>query len=286
MKKWMEATCVLTLVLFSFFYTNEAVKLVQSTNPIMQQIKQESASLEEEAVDAKIEANRLIPGYNGKKVDEEKSFKKMRQYGEYNESLLVFEEVSPTVSMDEYYDKYIASGNELKEKIALVFEVKENDDISLILKVLSQSDARATFFVDGLWLEKNTSVVQEMLREDHEIEVLSYDNGYDEILFQNTLDVLSSITNVEPQYCFAKYDNKQIMDLCSKKKMYTIIPTLQVTTHPFASVKNKVGKGSIIGFEVTNEVNNELAVLINYLKSKGYVLSRLDHLLSEARDEK
>ncbi len=286
MKKWMEATCVLALVLFSFFYTNEAVKLVQSTNPIMQQIKQESASLEEEAVDAKIEANRLIPGYNGKKVDEEKSFKKMRQYGEYNESLLVFEEVSPTVSMDEYYDKYIASGNELKEKIALVFEVKENDDISLILKVLSQSDARATFFVDGLWLEKNTSIVQEMLREDHEIEVLSYDNGYDEILFQNTLDVLSSITNVEPQYCFAKYDNKQIMDLCSKKKMYTIIPTLQVTTHPFASVKNKVGKGSIIGFEVTNEVNNELAVLINYFKSKGYVLSRLDHLLSEARDEK
>ena len=286
MKKWIEATCVLALVLFSFFYTNEAVKLVQSTNPIMQQIKQESASLEEEAVDAKIEANRLIPGYNGKKVDEEKSFKKMRQYGEYNESLLVFEEVSPTVSMDEYYDKYIASGNELKEKIALVFEVKENDDISPILKVLSQSDARATFFVDGLWLEKNTSVVQEMLREDHEIEVLSYDNGYDEILFQNTLDVLSSITNVEPQYCFAKYDNKQIMDLCSKKKMYTIIPTLQITTHPFASVKNKVGKGSIIGFEVTNEVNNELAVLINYLKSKGYVLSRLDHLLSEARDEK
>lgn len=284
--KWIEACCVLLLMVFSFFYTNEAVKLVKSTDPIMKKIKDACASKQVQAVDAKIEGERITPGYNGKQIDEEESFRKMKQYGEYNESLFVFKEVEPTVSMDEYYDKYIASGNALKEKIALVFEVKGKEDVSKILETLEQNEARATFFVDGKWLEDFPQMVLKMLKGEHEVEVLSYDGKYDPILFQNTMDVLSSIANVEPLYCFAKYDNKEIMDLCASKKMHTIIPTLQVATHPYITVKNKVEKGSIVSFEINQETEKELGVITNYLKSKGYVMDRLDNLLDEARDEK
>ncbi len=285
-KKIIEVLFVSLLVVFSFFYTNEAVKLVQSTDPIMKEIKKVSAEKKEAAISATINENSMVPGYNGKQVNEEQSFKKMKQYGGYNESLLVFEEIAPTVSMDEYYDKYIASGNTLKEKIALVFEVKNQDDVSKILSTLNQNNARATFFVDGKWLEEHTNQVLEMLQNDHEVEVLSYNNQYDAILFQNTLDVLSSISNVRPLYCLAKYDNKEVMDLCASKKMHTIIPTLQVTTHPYIAVKNKIEKGAIVSFEVSKETEEEMGVITNYLKSKGYVMDRLDALLDEARDEK
>ncbi len=285
-KKWMEGIFVIFLVAFSFFYTQQAVNLVRKTDPIMKKIEEVSEKTKEEATNAVIGENYLIPGYNGKKVDLDASFEKMKQYGEYNESLLVFEEVTPTVSMDEYYDKYIASGNTLKEKIALVFEVKEKEDPTTILNTLDKLNARGTFFVDGKWLEENTKTVLTMLENDHEVEVLSYENGYDEILFQNTLDVLSSLSNLSPQYCYAKYDNKEVIDLCSKKKMHTIVPTLQISKQPFLSLKGKVEKGSIISFSITKEVNDEIGVIVNYLKSKGYLLDRIDSLLNEARDEK
>lgn len=252
----------------------------------MKEIEKVSRNKKEEAMDAVVKENSLVPGYNGKQVNKDESFQKMKQYGEYNESLLVFEEVSPTVSMDEYYDKYISSGNTLKDKVSLVFEVKEGDEPGSIVTSLNAANARATFFVDGKWLENNTKMVLEMLQNDHEIEVLSYDNHYDSILFQNTLDVLSSLSNMKPQYCYAKYDNKEVMDLCESKKMHTVIPSIQVTTHPFVSLKSKVEKGSIISFPVSKEVNEEIGVIASYLKSKGFVLDRLDSLLDEARDEK
>ncbi len=285
-KQIIEAICIIFLMIFSFFYTHEAVQLVRKTDPIMQQIEKVSATKKEDAMDAMVIDDSIIPGYNGKIVNKDESFQKMKQYGEYNESLLVFEEVTPTISLDEYYDKYISSGNTLKEKIALVFEVKENDDPSRIVDSLNQNNARATFFVDGKWLENHTKETLEMLQNGHEVEVLSYDNGYDEILFQSTLDVLESISNMKPQYCYAKYDNQEVMSLCEGKKMHTIIPTLQISSRPYVSLKNKVEKGSIVGFELTKEVKEEIGVITNYLKSKGYVLDRLDSLLNEARDDK
>ena len=285
-KKVIEASCVLLLMFFSFFYTNEAVKLVRKTDPIMKKIEKASQEREEKATNAIIEENQLTPGYNGKKVNIEQSFQKMKQYGEYNEDLLVFEEIKPSVSMDEYYDKYISSGNTLKEKIALVFEVNENDKVEEIVTALNKSNARGTFFVDGKWLEANINKVKKLLEEDHEVEVLSYEKAYQPILFQNALDVLNSVSNKRSEYCYARYDNKEVIDLCESKKMHTIIPTIHVSTHPFASLKSKVEKGSIIGFEINKEVKEQMGVITNYLRSKGYVLSRLDSLLNEARDEK
>ncbi len=285
-RKWIEGIFVLLLMGFSFFYTQQVVNLVRKTDPIMKQIEKVSQEKQEKAKDAVIQGNTIIPGYNGKEIDQEASFEKMKQYGKYNESLLVFEEISPTVSMDEYYDKYIASGNTLKEKVSLVFEVKEKENPLPIMEALDKVDARGTFFVDGKWLEENRETVLQLLQNDHEVEVLSYQNQYDAILFQNALDVLSSLSNMNPQYCYAKYDNKEVMDLCSSKKMHTIIPTIQIETKPYLSLKGKVEKGSIISFPITKEIRDEMGVVLNYLKSKGYVMDRLDSLLNEAREEK
>ena len=123
------------LVLFSFYYTEKAIGLLESNDPLMKEIKDKGSPKEEEAINAKVEGDYLIPGYNGLVIDLDNSFTKMKGYGSYNDALLVFEEVEPNISIDDYYDKYISSGNGISTNIALVFAVDTN---SYTLNVLNK----------------------------------------------------------------------------------------------------------------------------------------------------
>ena len=122
------------LVLFSFYYTEKAIVLIESNDPIMKEIKDKGSEKEIDAINASIDGDYLIPGYNGLMIDLDESFTKMKGYGSYNEALLVFEEVEPSISIDDYYDKYISSGNGISTNIALVFPVDVNSytDIYII----------------------------------------------------------------------------------------------------------------------------------------------------------
>ena len=147
---------------------------------------------------------------------------------------------------------------------------------------MKENNATATFFIDGLFLENNNSLVTSMAEEGYEIEILNYDDKYDELYFSSSLNTLNTITNLKPKYCFAKYDSKEVLELCSKLELHTIIPTIMTGNYPYKDVKAKLSKGSIIGFSINSSTEIELSTVINYIKQKGYVINTLDSLLSEA----
>lgn len=286
MKKIYQISIVLLLSLTSFFYTEKVIDFIREKDPIMKNIKEYDKKNKIDAVNAVIDKNKITPGVSGKKVDYDKSFQKMKKYGTYNESLTVFEEVAPTISIDDYYDKYISEGSGINNDVSLVFEVKNGDNINNIINILKENNTIATFFVDGLWLENNQTLVSEMASLGHEIEILNYDNKYQELYFSSSLNLLNSITNLKPKYCYARYDNKEVLELCEKLELHTIIPTIMAGNYPYNDVVKKVHKGSIIGFSVTSSVEIELSTIINYLKQKGYTIDTLDILLSEASNIK
>lgn len=286
MKKIYQISIVLLLSLTSFFYTEKVIDFIREKDPIMKNIKEYDKKNKIDAVNAVIDKNKITPGVSGKKVDYDKSFQKMKKYGTYNESLTVFEEVAPTISIDDYYDKYISEGSGINNDVSLVFEVKNGDNINNIINILKENSTIATFFVDGLWLENNQTLVSEMASLGHEIEILNYDNKYQELYFSSSLNLLNSITNLKPKYCYARYDNKEVLELCEKLELHTIIPTIMIGNYPYNDVVKKVHKGSIIGFSVTSSVEIELSTIINYLKQKGYTIDTLDILLSEASNIK
>lgn len=286
MKKIYQILIVLLLSLTSFFYTEKVIDFIREKDPIMKNIKEYDKKNKIDAVNAVIDKNKITPGVSGKKVDYDKSFQKMKKYGTYNESLTVFEEVAPTISIDDYYDKYISEGSGINNDVSLVFEVKNGDNINNIINILKENNTIATFFVDGLWLENNQTLVSEMASLGHEIEILNYDNKYQELYFSSSLNLLNSITNLKPKYCYARYDNKEVLELCEKLELHTIIPTIMTGNYPYNDVVKKVHKGSIIGFSVTSSVEIELSTIINYLKQKGYTIDTLDILLSEASNIK
>ena len=282
MDKVYKVIIAIFLVVFSFFYTEKVIYFIRERDPIMKNIKKSEKDYKIDPINATIKDNKIVPGVNGKTIDYDNSYKKMKKYGTYNESLTVFKEELPTISIDDYYDKYISQGSGINNDVSLVFEVKKNDNITNILSILKENNATATFFIDGLFLENNNSLVTSMAEEGYEIEILNYDNKYDELYFSSSLNTLNTITNLKPKYCFAKYDSKEVLELCSKLELHTIIPTIMTGNYPYKDVKAKLSKGSIIGFSINSSTEIELSTVINYIKQKGYVINTLDSLLSEA----
>lgn len=282
MKKIYQIILVIMLSIISFFYTNKVIEFIRNTDPIMKSIKKYDQKNKINAINAKLSKNRMIPGVKGKKVDYIKSFNKMKKYGTYNESLTVFKEIKPAISIDDYYDRYIQEGSGINNDVSLVFEVKDNDNISDIINILDENNINATFFIDGLWLENNTDVVEKLVSNGNELEILSYDNKYEELYFSSSLNMANSMTNLKPKYCYARYDQKEVLNLCGKLGLHTIIPTILTGNYPYNDIKTKISKGSIIGFRANASVNIELDMIIKYIKQKGYVINTLDNLLSEA----
>lgn len=286
MIKIYKALGVLLLGLFSFFYTEKVIDFIRESDPIMQSIKKSESDYKIDPIDAKVHKNKIIPGVSGKVVDYDQSYKKMKKYGTYNESLTVFKEELPAISIDDYYDKYISQGSGINNDVSLVFEVKLHDKIDNIVNTLIKNNTRATFFVDGLWLENNRDLATTMAEEGFEIEILNYDAKYEELYFSSSLNLLNTITNLKPKYCFAKYDQKEVLELCEKLSLHTIIPTIMTGNYPYQDVKNKLSKGSIIAFSINSSTEIELSTIIQYIRQKGYVMNTLDSLLSEALDLK
>ena len=75
-KKVGEALLVIIALLFSVYYTEKAIVILESNDPIMKEIKENKVNSEQKAINAKIVDNTIVPGYNGLEVNLEESFKR------------------------------------------------------------------------------------------------------------------------------------------------------------------------------------------------------------------
>lgn len=278
LKKVSRICFSILLLCFSFYYTKIVVDIVRENNPIMKTIRKEKENYTTAAVNAEITDDTIVPGISGQSVEVSKSFQRMVDYGAYHDSLYTFEEVKPAVSIDDYYDKYVLSGRSDSMKVSLVFTVDRDDDLMDILTILSEHRASATFFIDGLFLENHRSFVKNMLEENYEVEILSYNGNYEEVYFKNAVGILNDMRGKRGSFCFSRYKNSQVLDLCKKLEFHTVVPSIIATTHPFQNIKSNMKGGSIL---LMGKTTDELEVSIRYIEQRGYSLVRLDELLSE-----
>lgn len=281
-KKFIKIIPILLLSLFSFYYTEKSIELVKNQDPIMKQIKTTDPKYNVSAVNAKIEGNTIIPGKTGKEIDYETSYTKMKQYGNYNEVLTELKEVKPTISIEDHYDKFIISGYQEKKSVTLIFKVDTKSPIEIV-NILNNKQTKATFFIDGVYLEENYNEISNMT--NHQLELLSYNNDYDELLFSGSKDYLETLTNKKLQYCYSEYDKEEVITLCQKLKMHTIIPTIQVTSNPYQTIKERLNNSAIISIPISEQTINELPIIIDYIKQRGYKIETLESLLSESYEK-
>ena len=275
MNKKIKSFGIILLVIFSFYYTSHITEIIQNIDPIMKKIKENEDKFTINYINAVIEENTIQVGKKGYKINYSKSYQQMKKYGAYNETLMVLKEVPPEVSIEDNYDKFIIKGNKEERKIGLIFIVKENDNINKIIKILNDYHITATFFLDGTFLEKNTSLIKN--NSNQEWEIKSYQEKINPTYLKTAISYLKTISPNDGKYCLGE----EAINTCSKLKMHTIKPTMNLKKEIYRDIKNNLENGMLVSMECNNYVEKELPITINYLKSKGYEAVNLRDFLAE-----
>ena len=283
LKKTFEIIGLISLICFSFFYTEQISTVIKENDDILNEIELIANQYKVEPIDALIKDNDIIPGLNGVEIDIKKSYRKMKKINSFNSNLLVYKEVLPEISINEKYDKYIVSGNKLKKQVSLLFLVEENSEIEKIITILKKYGISAVFYTDGNWFENNNEKIIDLIKKGHLIGNLGYNYNYNTtgISWMNT--VVTKIGKQNNTYCFTKENNQEVLDICKNNKSYTIKPNIIVENNPMIEIKNNLTNGSIIALKINKQTIEELPLIIEYINSKDLEMVNLETLLDEKR---
>lgn len=279
LKKFFSAIGVISFVCFSFYYTDLATHLIKNNDPIMKDIIEVSKEFEVSAIDATLVNNNIIPGISGSKVNIDKSYYSMKKYGSFNEDLIVFEEVIPTVSASNTFDKYVSNGNKTKKDVCLVIVVEENAYLENIIDILDSKGVRATFFIDSKIINNSLDIIKLVNNSKHQVEVKLDSYNKEEILKYNT--IFKTSIDKKMNFCYTEEENNVVLNNCNVSKLHTILPSLITSNFPYSDVKNNLENGLIINLDNNQHTLRELKYIINYITQKGFDLVTLNELMDE-----
>ena len=274
--KFVKIIGFICLIVFSFFYTDKVLEVVREEDYIMVELNRIQDKVRVDAINALVLDDTVIPGMNGKKVNIDKSYKLMRNIGSFNEKDIVYDVIRPDISVIQHKDKFLVSGNSKKQMVSIIFILNSSKYLDKIDNIIDHKEIIANYFVDYHYLISNTTKIKEMGNR----EFYSYgDYGKytpDNIIFSNNL--ISRISNNTANLCLSPKKDYSVLEICSKNDLYTIVPNISGN---YDIVKNKLVNGSMILFYMNQDTVQELSVIIDYIKGKGFDIVGLSSLLSE-----
>lgn len=281
MKKFLQATGLIALLVVTFFSTEQTILVVKDMDDIMIELKQKSKAYEMKPKDAVIKDDTIVPGVAGKTVDINKSYVKMKQYGQFDPKLLIYKPLYPKETLNHHYKKFIIGGNSEKRMVSLLFLVNEEDDIDQVRRILQEKQVAATFFIDGNWLEQHVELLEALIAEGHTIGNLSYHKNYQDSSFVWIDTIIKRIGKQPQSYCYAGKKEQAVIDVCHLYQDMTITPTIILKEQPLTALKKQLKAGSLISLPISDQVEQELPSMIQYIESRGYQLANLGTHLKE-----
>lgn len=279
MKNIIKLTGLITLIIFSFFYTDKVIEVIREEDSIMIELKGLEEGYKVNPVNASIVSNTIIPGINGKNINLDKSYKEMKSIGVVNKSMLIYDTIKPTISITNNKDKFIIKGNANKQVVSLIFIIDNDKYLSNLETISKTKNITINYFVDYNYLINNTTKIKEMTNS----EFYSYGDGGkytpDNLLFSNNL--ITRISKNEANLCLDSTMSNQIIDLCSKNNLYTITPSIVAEKNTYKTIKENLSSGSLILLNKNKETINNLNTIIDYIEGKGLIIGGLSRLITE-----
>ena len=122
-----------------------------------------------------------------------------------------------------------------------------------------------------------------MIKDNQEVLNYGFNGKYDEDLMAWNNNFIERINYDNPKWCYIEKEDSNVLDLCSKNKMHTLIPTISIKTNPLKEVRDNIEKGSLIAFNINDTTINELRSVINYINQKGYSIDVVSKHLKEEK---
>ena len=281
MKKMFRFIGAATIISLSIIISEKTTTVVKNIDTLMNTIKQKQEEYMTPPINATIKNNTIIPGINGKKIDIQQTYNEMKKIGNFNDKYIKYQQIQPEITIENNYDKYIISGNKQNNSISIIFLLYKDTNIEKLRQILKKTNTKATFFIDAEWLEKNNEQIKELASQGHTIGNLGYNNNYQNIEYIWIDTKIKKETKQTHFYCYNKKENEENLNNCVQQKNYTIRPNITIKTNPLKEIKKQISPGSIIELPINDKTNNELELIINYIKSKGYTIKNIEEHLSE-----
>lgn len=257
-KKYFRYLGIISLCLLSFYYTEKVALYVKSTNPLMKTLNEVKDTKYVSSTDSVIIDNTyIIPGLNGKEVNIDASFSNMHEYNLYIEENLVFNEIKPTISIEDNKDKIIINGNKSKQSVSLIFE-----DYSTLTEYMFQNGY-------------NINVLINKEEYVHKYELIN--NSNQESTYNKIENYLTE-NNLNKEICYIK-ENDKIPSLCKNK--YLVKPSLIISHSNISSSLNLISSGDIILIKDSISLT-ELEIITNQISYRNLKIIPLSNLISES----
>ncbi|WP_044642699.1 polysaccharide deacetylase family protein [Risungbinella massiliensis] len=269
---------------------------------ILEQIKSESEKRKKAPVDARVDRVwKAIPGYNGREVDVEATYKATLSNPQ-KKLTWRYREIAPKMNLKDLGAYPIYRGFEEKKAASIMINVAWGTEfLPKMLDILDQEQVKATFFLDGSWLKKNPDMAKQLVVRGHEIGNHAYSHplmsqisqerieseiGKTKQLIKETLQ-LENIWFAPPAGDF----NQTVVDNAWKQGMHTVLWTLDTvdwrkSTTPESMVQkisSKLEPGSLILMHPTDRSVVALPQIIQEIKKKGLKPMPVGELLSPNR---
>lgn len=242
----------------------------------------------------------LIPGYNGLEVDIKKTIKA----SSINKRKIIWitKEIKPLISLNNYLEEPIYKGNSQKRMVALLINVAWGEShLPQILKTLRSNDVKATFFLDGQWLEKHEEEARVLLAEGHQVSNHGYSHknmsrlSESEMLneIQKTQKLLHQLGVNNMLFAPPSGDfSSKSLSITARLGLRTILWTVDTIdwrdNDPYVILKRVVPRiepGSMVLMHPTYSATAALNQMINQIKMKKLQLGTVNELISSKRVE-
>lgn len=277
-KNTIKLVSLFLLLLLSFIYTDKVFNEARSNDPLMKEVISYKRAHDVKPVEPKIKDDEMILGMSGLIINEEKSYKNMKEDDSFNKQKLVYDKTKPNTSITKTYDYYITNGIS-KNMISIIFKVNNSTNVSELLSILAKTDVTVNFFIDGSYLEKNVETAFSMVNLNSEIYNLGYDNKYSKSMISVTNNLIESITLKDSLFCLNSAKNDDYKDICSSKKMLSLSPKL--VNPSITDLKKNLSKGVMIVYDLDEFDTSKFNFIINVIESRGYKIKGLSKLINE-----
>lgn len=243
-----------------------------------------------------------IPGYNGLEVDVEKTLEwaLKRSFRRVEDVPFFYREIEPKVQLDDLGAHPIYRGNPNKKMVSLMINVAwGNEYIPKMLQVLEQENTKATFFLDGSWLQKNKATALQIAQHGHELANHAYSHKNMSTLNEQaqreeivkTERLLKELQIQNRLFAPPSGDyNEQTVRIAHELQLKTILWTLDTVDWRNPSpevvlqrILQNLHPGSLILMHPTYASSEALQRMIQGIRKQGYAIGSVSELISSQR---
>lgn len=246
--------------MLSFYYTERVALYVKSKNPLIIELNEIKETQYVSSINSTIIDNiYIIPGLSGKEINIDKSFANIHKNNTNIEENLIYNNIKPSISIEDNKDKIIIRGNKKKQSISIILENTSN-----ISKYLSENNYKVNLLIN-----------EESYNNKYEL----INNSNQEYTYNNIEEYLNK-KNINKNLCYVKEDNKY-SSYCKDK--YLFKPSLIISHSNISQTINKITSGDIILLKDTISLT-ELELILNQISYRNLSIIPLSELINESNN--